>query len=503
VTLLIKNVRIIGGNREFPESVDVFVNGDRISAIGNFSKKPADVVLDGQGAYLSPGFIDVNTGSDHYLTLFEYPSQEDFLKQGVTTIFGGMCGASLAPLIYGGLESFRKWGGTDRVNVNWHTMGEFLQALDRLPLGVNFGTAAGHSTIRRAIVGETVRDLTKNEFDVVKTTFTSALREGGFGLSTGLEYAHAQKTPYAELKTLAEIAKQYHGVYTTHLRNTKEDIDTAVDEAIMLAKETNVKTIISHFVPIVGFTEQYEKAIEAIESLPASIDFRFDVYPSLFTMSPIYMFLPAWARTEGFEKMLSQLQDDWMLSKIQRDMPSLDEDNFIVAQAPGNEFLVGKTLHAIKRIYEMDDARAALLKLMTVLNMRGAVLYKNINEATLKRALGSQRSFIASNAPSFGFAKDRRLKSERTTSTFIKFLSMVESQKLISLEEAIRKITIEPARMFDLTGRGEIKEGNFADLTCFKGSEIKFTIVNGALAMQDGEFKGALAGKALRHPIPR
>src|SRR5271170_4196627 len=122
MTLLIKNVRVLGANRVIPLPVDVFVSDDKISAIGNFPDKKADQMLDGQGAYLSPGFIDVNTDSDHYLTLFDHPGQEDFLRQGVTTIFGGMCGSSLAPLLYGNLESFRKWTDTDRINVNWHTM---------------------------------------------------------------------------------------------------------------------------------------------------------------------------------------------------------------------------------------------------------------------------------------------------------------------------------------------------------------------------------------------
>src|ERR1700722_19667114 len=191
MTLLIKNVRILGGAREFPEPCDVFVSGDKISAIGNFVDKKADETLDGQGAYLSPGFIDVNTDSDHYLTLFEYPSQEDFLRQGVTTIFGGMCGSSLAPILYGTLESVRKWSGSEStVNVDWHTTGEFLATIDKRPFAVNFGTLAGHSTIRRAIVGDAIRDLTKNELGVLLETLKKALEEGAFGLSTGLGYVH-------------------------------------------------------------------------------------------------------------------------------------------------------------------------------------------------------------------------------------------------------------------------------------------------------------------------
>ena len=144
MTLLIKNVRVLGGVKEFPDLCDVFVTDDKIAAIGNFPDKKADEVLDGQGAYLSPGFIDINTDSDHYLTLFDHPSQEDFLRQGVTTIFGGMCGSSLAPLLYGTLESVRKWGGSeDYGNVDWHTMGEFLETLNKRPLAVNFWHARG------------------------------------------------------------------------------------------------------------------------------------------------------------------------------------------------------------------------------------------------------------------------------------------------------------------------------------------------------------------------
>ena len=503
MTLLIKNVRIVGGAREFTEPCDVFVNGQRISAIGNFPKKPADVLLDGLGAHLSPGFIDASTASDHYLTLLEYPSQEDFLKQGVTTIFGGMCGASLAPLLYGGLESFRKWGGTDRVNVNWHTVAEFLAELDKRPLAVNFGTLVGHSTVRRAITGEATRDLTRNELEVFKATLERAYREGGFGLSTGLEYIHASKTSYAELKFLADITKRYGGIFAMHLRNAKEGIEESVRETIDLADETKATTFINHFVPIVGFEKQYENALARIGALPHEINIRFGVYPSLFTMAPIYTFLPRWAQTEGFEKMRSQLKDDWMVAKIEKDMPHFDEDNFIIAQAPGNDFLAGRTLRNMKETYGLSDARAALLKLMATLDMRGAALYKNIDEPLLMKTLANPRSLITSHAPSFGFAKDRRLKSEHTTSTFTTFLTMVQEKNLMPLEEAIRKITREPAQMFGLAGRGVIKEGNIADLTCFRGGDIKFTIVNGSLAMQGGEFKGTFCGSALRHPVPR
>jgi N-acyl-D-amino-acid deacylase len=502
MTLLIKNVQIVGGAKEFSGPRDVFVSDDKISAIGSFPNKKADVTLDGQGAYLSPGFIDVNTDSDHYLTLFDHPGQEDFLKQGVTTIFGGMCGASLAPLTYGTLESFQKWGDTNRVNVNWHSVAELLRVLDKRPLAVNFGTLAGHSTIRRAIVGEALRDLTKNELNVFARTLEEALKEGVFGLSTGLAYVHAYKTSYLELTFFANVVKRFHGVYATHLRDGADGIKESIDETIRLAKEVGVSTLVSHFVPVLGAEKHYEAALATIDELPNDIALRFDIYPSSSSLMPIYTFLPQWAQNGGVAVMLTNVKDEWLLARIRKDMAPIDEEHFVIAQAPGSDFLVGKSLTDIRQMYELKDARDALLKLMVTMNMKGAVLYQNLSRPLALKAMASTRSLIASNAPSFDEGgKYRQLKSERTTSTFSQFLSLVENEKLMPFNEAIRKITVEPARLFNLPGRGEIKEGNFADLTCFRDGEVRFTVVNGIVAYSDGVFQKKFPGKALRHKI--
>jgi N-acyl-D-amino-acid deacylase len=506
MTLLIKNVHILGGSREFPDLSDVFVSDDKISAMGTFTNKKADETIDGQGAYLSPGFIDVNTDSDHYLTLFDHPGQEDFLKQGVTTIFGGMCGSSLAPLLYGTLESVRKWGCSEnKINVDWHTMREFLATLDKRPLALNFGTIVGHSTIRRAIVGDAIRDLTRNELNVFSETLKSALAEGGFGLSTGLSYVHERKTPYAELRTLVQATQKMGGLYATHLRDlTSKGLAASIEETIKLVKETGVSSLINHFVPLRNTKGEYEKALEAIDALPAECDLHFDLYPFASTLVPLYLFLPVWAQTGPLEVMLANVKDEWLLPRIKREMDPINEVSFVVAQAPGNDILVGKSLKEIKEMYDLKDARDALLRLMQTTGMRGIVLYRNLDMALIKKAIVHKRSLIASNAPSFAVMPfTRQLKSERTTATFTKFLSLAEHEKLLPLHDAIRKITFEPARKFGLTGRGEIKEGNVADLACFKSGEIKFTIVGGKVVMKHGVFQGIFPGKALRRRSPR
>ncbi len=502
MTLLIKNVRLVDGVHEFPERSDVFVTGESISAIGDFPDKRADEILDGQGAWLAPGFIDVNTDSDHYFTLFNYPSQADFLRQGVTTIFGGMCGSSLAPLLYGGLESIRKWSDTTNVNVSWHTTHEFLSVLDKRPLAVNFGTLAGHSTIRRAIVGDDViRDLTKNEREIFGNVIARAIKEGSFGMSSGLGYVHASKTPESEIISLANIVKAANGIYATHLRRMTDGVQDAVAETVRVARTTGVRTLISHFVPILGSQADYEAALTALDALPPDLDLRFDIYPSPSMMIALYTLLPQWAQSAGIEAMATSLKDDWYVSRIKKDMAAIDPMAMVVAQAPGNDVFVGKSLVDIAAMYELSSPQDALIAFMRATNLKATLLYRNLDEALIRQAIVNPRSFIASNAPSFDESiSPLRLKSERTTGTFAKFLALVLDEGIMPVRDAVRKISYEPARFFGLpSGFGEIKEGGRADFACFRKTGIKFTVVNGRIVFSDGEVKNVLPGKVLRH----
>lgn len=502
----------MGGVEKYSEPKDVFVNGDKISAIGNFPDKGADQVIDGGGAYLAPGFIDANTDSDHYISLFDYPEQEDFLRQGVTTIMGGMCGASLAPLLYGSLESIQKWGDVGKVNVDWHSVQEFFAALERRPLGVNFGTLIGHSTIRRALIGGSIRELTKNELGVFGGTLRRAIEEGGMGLSTGLGYVHSYKTPYSELKFLASITKELGGVYATHLRRTDGELMESIDETIKLASDTGIKTVVSHFTPIIGAEAEYEKGLKKIEALPKEFDFHFDIYPFTTSVLALYTFLPPWVRSGGREVMLANIKDQWMKPRIVKDMSKMNPWDFTIAQAPGNDHVVGKTLHDLVDIFNIPDYREALLKLMVITELRGVAFYRNINANLITIALKSPRSLIASNAASFRETSPvKALKPERATSTFTKFLSLVETKNLMPLENAVKKITSEPARKFGLKGRGTIKEGNYADLALFSfkesrkeavismDCEVACVVVNGGVAFKNGGFTGNFAGHVLRH----
>ena len=129
--ILIRSAKVVDGSGKPAYTADVLIQGDKITAVGYFPTKKADLIIDGLGFYLTPGFIDIHTDSDHSLDLFLHPDQKDFLLQGVTTIIGGNCGSSLAPLLYGQLESIQKWTDINQINVDWHTVGEFFQVLNR------------------------------------------------------------------------------------------------------------------------------------------------------------------------------------------------------------------------------------------------------------------------------------------------------------------------------------------------------------------------------------
>ncbi len=494
--ILIKDAELIDGSGQSAIKRDVLIKGDRISAIGTFPKKNAELVINGSGAHLLPGFIDVNTDSDHYLTLFTHPAQEAFLRQGVTSIIGGHCGSSLTPLLYGSLESIRKWADINQVNVNWNSVKEFLEIVARAKIGVNFGTLIGHSTIRRALIGDVFRDLTVKEMEVFKAIVTQALEEGAFGLSTGLGYAHARQVSYHEIKSLAELVRSYDGVYTTHLRNEREGVLASVGETILLAKETKVKTLISHFRPLLGFEQEYQESLSLLEATAHETNIHFDNYPSDMSVVAIYTLLPAWVQNGGLEIMIANIKSGYLQERILGELPEIKPDDVSVVQAPGNDYLVGKTLGEYARNHELD-LRHALLQLMIDSQLRAVVLYKNINLDWTIKSLTRPQALVASNSP--GLSEGPMvIKQERAINTFPKFLNLMTATKLLPFEKAVQKITSIPARVFNLRYRGEVKEGNFADLVLWKDGKVSDVIVNGEVAVKDGALKPVRAGRVLK-----
>lgn len=494
--LLIRNANIIDGTGHPSYKGDIFVAGDKISAIGAFPSKKADVVIDALGLTVTPGFIDVNNDSDHHLALFTNPGQDDFLKQGITTIIGGHCGASLAPLLYGSLESIRKWANPDQINVNWHWVSEFLRVLEKRTLGVHFGMLVGHSTIRRALIGEDRRDLTDNELRVFANIVERSLKDGALGFSSGLGYAHAHLTPYAEIRELVKIVARYHGVYSTHLRDERAKVENAVAETIMLAQETKVKTLISHLRPIRGYEPNIARAVKKIHDLPESVDLHFDIYPFETSYVPIYTLLPEWTRRGNLEHMRALLDSPPHNDAVRDGLDVEILKSARVAAAPSAPYLIGKTFDDFARENDVD-IREGALRLMRMTNLKALVIVKNINRSVAERMAFEPRAFIATNSADLPQAPPT-LQPERAVKTFPRFLELARIQPPALFEQAIRKITALPAKKFGLVGRGIIKQGAYADLVCLDGASVVHTIVGGVLAVHNGIPTGARAGRVLR-----
>jgi len=475
--LLIKNVKVVDGGGQEAKSADVLISGDKISAIGNFPDKKAETVIEGLGGYLTPGFIDVSTDADHYLTLFTNPSQDNFLKQGVTTIIGGHCGSSLAPLLYGSLESIRKWANPNQINIDWQTFEEFLAAISRLPLGVNFGTLIGHSTIRRALIGEDLRDLTEKEIKVFKEIVEESLRAGALGFSTGLAYAHSRQTPYQEIKSFVSLLPKYNAAYTTHLRDERAAVYNSVNETLQLYKETGAKTVISHFRPIIGYEKNFEAALGLIEKSSSKMDFHFDIYPFTTSIVPLYILLPEWAQRGGLETMLELLQNPGCQKRVIKELPPFKNGELTIAQSPTNPFLEGKTV-----------TKKELVDLMLATRLRALLFHQNISPTHLEKIISSDKALIGSNSGGLG---------ERAISTFPRFLELAGKQKKYKFEKAIKKITGDAAAKFNLKERGLIKEGYFADLVLIINNKIQAVVINGQTAVRNGQWQKITAGSVL------
>ncbi|MBU6141624.1 amidohydrolase family protein [Patescibacteria group bacterium] len=490
--ILIKAANIIDGTGKPAYRADILIKGGLISAIGNFSPKTASVVIDGLGRTVTPGFIDAHSDSDHYLTLLSDPQQEDSVRQGVTTIIGGHCGSSLAPLFYGSLKSIRKWGDPDTVNVDWHTVKEFRAMLRTRGIGVNFATLIGHSTVRRDLIGESFRDLTDPELDVFLATIRKGMNDGARGLSTGLGYVHASHVSYAEVRKLVSVAQKLGGVYTTHLRNEREGVAESVREVLAVAKDTGARTVISHLRPFRGNENEFRRALAAIDQGPSGA--YFDVSPFAFSILPLYTLLPDWAQYGGFEEMLALLYDDLQRPRILAELKASAADlaSYRIVDAKGAGALVGKTLKDFAGSRDLSSIPEALLALMERTRMKGLLEAENIDGSLLNDLLFHPKALIGSNAASFGEIRSG-IRTERSTQTFSRFLELAH-ERGVSPEDAIARLTSVPAKAFGLEKRGVITEGAAADIVIHKDAAIEHVLVNGSFVLRDKQTLRELPG---------
>lgn len=516
---LIKNGTIIDGTGRPPFFGNIGIADEKIAIFAEGDIPEADVIIDARKKYIVPGFIDILSHADNYWSLFDPMAGVSLLSQGVTTIIGGNCGSSLAPLVSpASLESVEKWTHPSKISVHWNSFGEYLHFLDRLALPVNFGSLVGHTTLRRGYLKNDDRPLLPSELESLAYLLTTSLQEGAFGLSTGLGYAHAKNTSKEELTTFLRIVKEHDALYSAHLRHEGRDLVKSVDEVIEYAKDTQVRLEISHLKS--KGQKNWDEIHEAIDHIHdaahAGIDIHFDVYPYNFTLSVLYPYLPAFATEGGVTSMLEKIRGKITRKQIKEALEADREHmkRLIVARADGLANIVGKTFEDIARDQDVS-VEEALLTALESSDGRVLVFDMSLHQETVLRLLFDAESIIASDDGFYSqIPQMGELIHPRAFGAFPKFLEFNQATHTLTWEEAIAKMTGKVAKQLHLKKRGTLQNGMQADIVMLDpqkvGSEatmqnpmvraqgIESVWVNGALAYESGIVRQR-SGRTLRH----
>ncbi|MFZ2193700.1 MAG: amidohydrolase family protein, partial [Candidatus Moraniibacteriota bacterium] len=439
--IIIKNGIIIDGSGEAAYRADIGIKDDLISSIGELRDERASVEIDVNGKIVCPGFIDVNNHSDTYWRIFLTPHLESLIYQGITTIIGGNCGTSLAPLASPEtIDAIQKWVEVKKININWLRLKDLFTILSEKKLSPNFGTLIGHATLRRGIIGDLVRSLSPEETELLEKNLERSMKEGALGMSTGLIYSHARLAPYEELLALAKIVKKYDGVYATHIRSEQEEFLQAIKEALKIAKESGVKLQISHL-KVIGEKNwsKMDKALKLItQAREEGIDVTFDVYPYTSTGSVLYSFLPAWVSEGGKKIMLHRLKDPVIRAKVIEEMRAseFDYSKINIAISPLNKTL---TRHSVAEIAKSQEKTVEDTVIDILIVSEGMVItsIEVLSEENIRKALRNSLSFVATNGAGYDIfhSKTGEKVHPRNFGSFIKVLEKyVRKEKLLSWE---------------------------------------------------------------------
>ncbi len=500
---------IIDGSGRPMYRSDIAIKEGRIASIGDLAHTEAHRVIDAQGQYVAPGFIDVNNHSDTYWQLFTEPGMESLLYQGVTTIIGGNSGASLAPLANPDIiRSIQKWTDVEKINFNWLSMKDFLQEVRRRRLAVNFATLVGHGTIRRGAMQDKTRTITPDEIEVMQKMLKKSIKEGAIGLSTGLVYTHARGARTRELATLARTAVSLGGVYATYVRDEGEDLVKSVEEAILVARDADIPLHVSHL-KAVGKNNWHlmDEAFNLIETAALDeINITFDVYPYTTTGSVLYTLLPEWVTAEGRKMMLERLKDPGVRNTVLRDMRQneIDYSQILISSSHLSKMLSRRKISDIA-VLQGKPPEETVLDFLIASQGQAIVSFEALSEKNVLKAIQHPFSIISSNGAGYSIAhaKTGELVHPRNFGTFPKvFSEYVRKQKALSWEEAVHKMSGKPAVKFQLEERGLLQQGYFADIVVFQPETItdratmedpyqyatgmSFVIVNGSFAIENG-----------------
>jgi N-acyl-D-amino-acid deacylase len=519
--IIIKNGTIIDGSGKPMFLGDVGIKEEKIREIGNLNHEKAHVEIDAKDQYVCPGFVDINNHSDTYWRIFSDPELESLLYQGITTIIGGNCGSSLAPLVNRDIiQTIQKWTDIKTVNLNWLSMKEFLKEVERKRLSVNFGTLVGHATLRRGLLRDEVRDVSPRELKTMKEMLKRAMKEGAFGFSTGLIYTHEKSATAQEITELVKIAKDFGGVYTTHVRGETHELLEAVAEAIDVAKKTGANLQISHLKAIgENNWPLMEQALNMIATARTdNMNVNFDVYPYTHTGSVLYTLLPDWVAEGGKKLMIRRLKDPETKAKVIEEMKKdkFDYSKITISISPLNKTLTKQRITDIAASAE-KSVEETIIDILVASEGRVITMIHGLSEENVIKAIRNPFSIVSTNGAGYNLNHQKTGENihPRSFGSFPRVMGRyIRQRDIISWEEVINKISGRPASKFGIKKRGILKEGNYADVAVLNPKEIidlasyenpyqyskgvNWVIVNGKVAIENGTYNGSRNGEVIR-----
>lgn len=500
--LVIRNARIVDGTGNPWYRGELAIRGDAIVKIAPKIPDPAGRVIDAGGRVVSPGFIDTHTHASR--GIFQVPTADNYVRQGVTTILEGPDGQSAVPIK------------------------PFLDRIAATRTSPNVGTFIGHGDVRIKAMGHANRPATPEELETMKKLVVEGMQQGAFGLSTGLFYTPANFAPRSEVIELEKIAGAMGGVHTSHMRDEAAGVVDSVRETIEIGEVGKLPTQVTHH-KMIG-KANWGRSVETLklidEARARGVDATVDVYP--YTASSTTLegaLLPAWTREGGLAGLSQRLADPPTRAKIKGEIAELirtergggDPNNVQIAICDFDASLAGKRLGDITRARglepTMENAAETVIWLVSAGRCRG--IFHAISEEDVIRILAHPATMIASDGevPIF----DRGSPHPRSYGTFVRVLARyVREKKVITLEDAVRKMSSYPAARIGLSDRGVIKAGMKADLAIFDPATVmdlatfeqphqyatgfSHVIVNGVVAYEDGRMTAARPGRVLYGP---
>lgn len=530
--LIIMNGRIVDGSGNPWFYGDVAIRGDRIIKVGRVAASRASRRIDARGMIVAPGFIDMLGQSE--LNLLIDPRAESKVFQGITTEVTGE-GGSPAPLNDYILKEIDPVLKHFNLTADWRTLGEYFARLERSHSAINLASYVGATQVRQYVLQDENRPPTAAELDRMRKLVAQAMEDGAVGISTSLVYAPAFYAKTEELIELAKVASSYGGVYASHMRNESNSIMSALDEALRIGTEANIPVEIFHLK--MAAKPNWGKMRDVIAKIEAArargLDITADQYPYVAGATSLGAAVPPWAHEGGTTKFIQRLKDPAARDKLKQEMraPSDKWENFYLGAGGGEGILVasvfnrdlakyeGKRINEIARMMNKKDELDALFDLLIDDNAQTGMIVFLMSEDDVKLALkqpwvsvGVDHGAVATTGPlAEGKAHPRGYGS------FPRILGRyVRDEHVLTLEEAVRKMTSLAANRVHLVDRGLLKPGFFADVVIFDPHQVadvatfedpnrlsvgmRFVLVNGQPVVFAGKQTAALPGRPLRGP---